>query len=61
MLFTNKYGKILYFSILNNGKFNLLLSLKASKYHVCKGRMGLDILHGFCGPAKYTAAVCAPR
>ena len=40
---------------------NLLLSFKGSKYHVCKGKMGLEILYGFCGPAKYTAAIYVLR
>ena len=61
LLFTSEYGKILYSSSRNNGKFNLLLSYKGSKYHVSRGRMGLEILYGFCGPAKYTAAMYAPR
>ena len=52
-IFSSRYGKILYFSSLNNGKFNFSLNFKRSKYHVCKGR----ILYGFCGPAKYTAAM----
>ena len=40
----SEYGKILYSSGLNNGKFNVLLSFKGSRYHVCRGRMGFEIL-----------------
>ena len=46
-LFTNEYGKILYFSSLTNGNFNLLLSFKGSKYHVCKGEWDLKSYMGF--------------
>ena len=60
-LFISEYGKILYSSSLNNGKFILILSFKGNKYHVCKGRIELEILYGFCGPAKYIAAMYAPR
>ena len=38
--FTSEYGKILYSSSLNNGKFNLSLGFKGSKYHVCEGEGG---------------------
>ena len=31
-----------------------------TKYHVCKVGMELEILCGFRGPAKYTAALYAP-
>ena len=46
--FTSEYGKIQFSASLDNGKFNLLLSFKGRKYNVCKGRMGLEILYGFC-------------
>ena len=38
-----------------------VLCLVVTKYHVCKRIMGLKILYGFCGPAKYTAAMHAPQ
>ena len=43
--FTSVYGKIIYSSSRNNGKFNLLLSFKGRKYHVCRGRMGIEKTH----------------
>ena len=41
--------KILYSFSLDNGKFNLSLSFKGSKYHVCRGKGDLRSYMGFVG------------